>query len=69
MEGKIKTPFKRFLNIGAAEGISFLVLLFIAMPFQYMAHMHEPVRIVGMIHGILFIAYSIMLIYVTNFYG
>jgi len=44
-----KTPFKRLLNTGKAEGISFLVLLFIAMPLKYMANMPEAVKIVGML--------------------
>lgn len=39
------------------EGISFLVLLFIAMPLKYMADMPEWVRVTGMIHGVLFIWY------------
>jgi integral membrane protein len=65
----VKTPFKRFLNIGMAEGVSFIVLLFIAMPLKYMANMPEAVKIVGMIHGVLFIMYAVVLVYVTNFYG
>jgi integral membrane protein len=57
-----KTPLGRLLKIGFAEGISFLVLLFIAMPLKYMAHIPEPVRIVGMLHGVLFIGYTIALV-------
>jgi integral membrane protein len=65
----VKTPLKRFLNIGTIEGISYLLLLFIAMPLKYYAGMPEAVKVVGLIHGVLFIAYIILLIYVTNFYG
>jgi len=64
-----KTPFKRLLNIGKAEGISFLVLLFIAMPLKYWAEMPAAVRVVGMLHGVLFILYVIVLAYCTNYYG
>jgi len=39
------------------EGASYLVLLAIAMPLKYMAGMPEAVRIVGTIHGILFVLY------------
>lgn len=39
------------------EGLSFIVLLFIAMPLKYMADMPMMVRYVGMAHGVLFIAY------------
>jgi integral membrane protein len=43
--------------IGILEGISFLVLLLIAMPLKYLAEMPMPVSIVGGIHGFLFVAY------------
>ena len=39
------------------EGASFLLLLGIAMPLKYLAGMPEAVRIVGMIHGLLFVVY------------
>ncbi len=61
-DNSIKTPLGRLLIIGFAEGISFLALLFIAMPLKYMADMPTPVRIVGMIHGILFIMYALALV-------
>lgn len=44
-----------------AEGISLLVLLFIAMPIKYGLGRPEAVRIVGMIHGLLFIFFVGML--------
>lgn len=40
-----------------AEGTSFLILLFIAMPMKYFMGMPLAVRIVGLIHGILFLLY------------
>ena len=43
--------------IAFAEGISFLTLLFIAMPMKYFMGMPEVVRIVGSIHGGLFVLY------------
>lgn len=46
-----------FRKIGIAEGISLLVLLFIAMPLKYFAGIPEAVKYTGWIHGILFIAY------------
>lgn len=47
------------------EGISLLLLLFIAMPLKY--GMGEPmmVEIVGMAHGILFIVYVAVLAWVA----
>jgi len=42
---------------GIAEGISFLVLLCIAMPLKYFFLQPLAVKIVGWIHGILFVAF------------
>lgn len=49
------------ISVGHAEGISFILLLFIAMPLKYMADMPLAVRIAGSIHGILFIAFIAVL--------
>ena len=37
------------------EGVSFLVLLGIAMPLKYYYNKPEFVKIVGMAHGVLFV--------------
>ena len=47
----------RFRIIGIAEGISFLILLLIAMPLKYLMHIPEAVKIMGWIHGALFVAF------------
>ncbi len=52
----------RLIKVGHAEGISFLVLLFIAMPLKYWGDMPLAVRIVGSLHGILFVAFIAVLI-------
>ncbi|MFL9832578.1 DUF3817 domain-containing protein [Chryseobacterium terrae] len=44
------------------EGISYLILLFIAMPFKYLFDIPEPVKYFGWIHGILFLVYMVILI-------
>ncbi|MFZ1255440.1 MAG: DUF3817 domain-containing protein [Saprospiraceae bacterium] len=49
----------RFRIIAICEGISYLLLLFIAMPLKYFANFPQAVLIVGWIHGFLFIAYMI----------
>ena len=46
-----------FRMIALAEGSSFLTLLFIAMPMKYFMGMPEVVRVVGSIHGGLFMLY------------
>jgi integral membrane protein len=44
-------------KLGFCEGVSLLALLFFAMPLKYLAGMAWVVSVVGMIHGVLFIAY------------
>jgi integral membrane protein len=53
----MKTALGRLRIIGWWEGVSFLVLLGIAMPLKYFAGWPQAVRIVGMAHGILFMLY------------
>lgn len=50
-------PLQSFRLIAFAEGTSFLVLLFVAMPLKYLMGMPLAVRIVGSIHGLLFLLY------------
>jgi integral membrane protein len=64
----LKTPLGRFLKIGFAEGSSFLILLFIAMPLKHWANMPTPVRVVGMLHGVLFVMYALALAQATIAY-
>jgi integral membrane protein len=52
-----KTPLARLRLTGQLEGLSFLLLLFVAMPLKYLAGMPLGVRVVGMAHGVLFLAY------------
>lgn len=48
---------KLFKSVAFLEGISLLALLFFAMPMKYVLHSPIYVEIIGMVHGILFIAY------------
>ena len=52
--------------VGFLEGISFLLLLFIAMPMKYMFDNPILVKYVGMGHGILFIAFLVVLFVVCE---
>ncbi len=49
-------------SVALAEGVSFVVLLLVAMPLKYLAGLPLAVRIVGSIHGVLFIAFVLVLI-------
>ena len=51
---------QKFKIMGFAEGTSMLLLFGIAMPLKYLFHEPLAVRIVGSIHGGLFVAYVIM---------
>jgi len=62
----MKKTYRWFRKIAFAEGVSFLVLLFIAMPMKYLASLPMAVTIVGGLHGMLFIAFSIMMWEVRN---
>ena len=52
--------------VGFLEGISFLLLLFIAMPMKYIFDNPILVKYVGMGHGILFIAFLVVLFVVCE---
>ena len=50
--------------VGILEGISYLVLLIIAMPLKYLFDLPMAVTIVGGLHGFLFVSYVIMVAFV-----
>lgn len=56
------SPLKTLSQVGFLEGCSFLLLLGVAMPLKYMLGINEAVRFVGSAHGILFIAYLVVLL-------
>ncbi|MFC7357228.1 DUF3817 domain-containing protein [Jejudonia soesokkakensis] len=57
---------KTFKIISMLEAISFLVLLGIAMPLKYIWDSPQMVQIVGMAHGVLFLLYIAMAVYVSQ---
>jgi integral membrane protein len=48
---------KQFRWVALLEGLSFVLLLFVAMPLKYWAGLPLAVRIVGSVHGLLFVAF------------
>lgn len=52
---------KIFRIVNLCEGISWLLLLFIAMPLKYLAHWPLGVQVMGRIHGALFVLFAITL--------
>ncbi|MEO7263879.1 MAG: DUF3817 domain-containing protein [Ferruginibacter sp.] len=53
---------KHFRFIAVAEGISYLLLLVIAMPLKYFAGIPEAVKYMGWAHGVLFVLFCIYLV-------
>lgn len=51
------SELQKFRLINKIEGYSFLILLFIAMPLKYVSGFPIATKIVGMIHGLLFILF------------
>ncbi len=51
---------KTFKIIAFLEGLSYLLLLFVAVPFKYMAGNEILVKSLGMPHGLLFVTYVII---------
>ncbi|WP_460685902.1 DUF3817 domain-containing protein [Niabella aquatica] len=50
------------MKIAFSEGISYLLLLLIAMPLKYYADFPEVVKYTGWLHGILFVLFCIYLL-------
>jgi integral membrane protein len=55
------SAIQRLRIIGIIEGISFLVLLGIAMPLKYFAGMASAVTAAGWMHGLLFMGFCVAL--------
>lgn len=55
----IKTKIGRLRLVGLLEGISLLILVFIAVPLKYGAGDPYLVKTVGPIHGVLFLFFVI----------
>ena len=53
---------KNFSLINTIEGYSYLLLLFVAMPMKYLMGYAIATKIVGSIHGALFVLFLILLV-------
>lgn len=56
------TSLNIFRKVAVAEGISYLLLLFIAMPLKYLADLPLAVKYTGWAHGLLFVFYVACLV-------
>ena len=55
-----------FKYVGWVEGVSLLLLFFVAMPMKYIWGQPEMVKHVGMGHGVLFLAYVVLAIQLST---
>jgi integral membrane protein len=61
----LKTPIGRLRAVGLSEGVSFLLLLGVAMPLKYFAGLPIFVKVVGWVHGGLFVLFCVALVHAT----
>lgn len=61
MKKFLDSSIGRFRLISFAEGMSYLILLFIAMPLKYMYGLPVAVKMAGSLHGFLFVLYLVSL--------
>ncbi len=57
---------KAFKITAILEGISYLLLFGVGMPLKYLADIKEPNIYIGNAHGMLFIAYVILAVFVCQ---
>lgn len=62
-------PLQLLRKIGIAEGVSFLVLLLVAMPLKYMFDFPLAVKYVGWAHGLLFVSFVALAWFVKETYN
>ena len=58
----LQSVIGRVRLIGMVEGVSYLILLGIAMPMKYIWHQEIYVKIFGWAHGVLFMLYCLALL-------
>lgn len=61
LQTMLNTSLGRFRLVALLEGLSFVLLLFVAMPLKYMAGLPLFVKYVGWAHGLLFVLFFITL--------
>lgn len=59
------TALEIFRKVSLVEGVSAILLFLVAMPLKYLANMPQAVKVVGMIHGVLFLVFLLALLFVS----
>jgi integral membrane protein len=60
----LSIPISRLRLTGILEGISYLLLLGVAMPLKYFGNKPEAVLYAGWVHGLLFVLFCLALLHV-----
>ena len=55
-----------FSTVAHAEVISYILLLVVAVPLKYLGDDPRGVKVLGPIHGVLFVAYCLMVLRRSN---
>jgi integral membrane protein len=53
---------RTFELVAIVEGLSLLALLGVAMPLKYLAGLPMATRVVGLVHGLAFLAYAVVML-------
>lgn len=64
MQHLLRDQLGRLRVLAFVEGVSFLLILFVTMPLKYFFDTPGPNRAIGMVHGLLFIGYCLMVLVV-----
>jgi integral membrane protein len=62
----MKNPIPILRTTALIEGVSFLILLGVAVPLKYLAGMPQAVKVAGWTHGLLFIAFCAALVHTAS---
>lgn len=55
-----------FRVVALLEGVSYILLLFIAVPIKYIFNNPEYVKLLGMPHGVLFVLYIVLALVIKS---
>lgn len=69
MDLVLDTPIGRLRAISIVEGISYLLLLGVAMPLKYLGDIPMATKLIGWPHGVLFVALCVLLLQAQIEYG
>lgn len=65
MNSSSTKSLKMLRLLAVLEGISYLLLVGICMPLKYLFDIPEPTHPIGLAHGVLFVAYCLLVLIVT----